>query len=172
MPARGYGWWTFEQKGRGLLFFYWFSTNYEMTFFLCQVSSNSGLCWRKGDVQRDVCSSEVHASHFNIISTSAIKNQNLTRDVFSIRDWAFMMFAISNFLTSLGYPIPYTFVPVTSVSYLYIILSLLSLYTVYEMNMSSFHHHYCVHLKDNAQKLGLTAVQGSYLVGLIGQCQN
>ena len=40
------------------------------------------------------------------------------------------------------------------------------------MNMSSFHHHYCVHLKDNAQKLGLTAVQGSYLVGLIGQCQN
>jgi len=49
-----------------------------------------------------------------------------------LRDWAFMMFAISNFLTSLGYPIPYTFVP------------------------------------DNAQKLGLTAVQGSYLVGLIG----
>jgi len=28
-----------------------------------------------------------------------------------LRDWAFMLFAISNFLTSLGYPIPYTFVP-------------------------------------------------------------
>lgn len=28
-----------------------------------------------------------------------------------LRDWAFLMFAISNFLTSLGYPIPYTFVP-------------------------------------------------------------
>merc|ERR1719323_2907663 len=49
-----------------------------------------------------------------------------------MRDWVFLMFAVSNFLTSLGYPIPYTFVP------------------------------------DNAQKLGLTAVQGSYLVGLIG----
>jgi len=31
------------------------------------------------------------------------------------RDWAFMMFAVSNFLTSLGYPIPYTFVPDNSV---------------------------------------------------------
>ena len=28
------------------------------------------------------------------------------------RNWVFMMFAISNFLTSLGYPIPYTFIPV------------------------------------------------------------
>lgn len=28
-----------------------------------------------------------------------------------LRNWAFMMFAVSNFLTSLGYPIPYTFVP-------------------------------------------------------------
>lgn len=28
-----------------------------------------------------------------------------------LRNWVFMMFAISNFLTSLGYPIPYTFVP-------------------------------------------------------------
>ena len=26
--------------------------------------------------------------------------------------WVFMMFAVSNFLTSLGYPIPYTFIPV------------------------------------------------------------
>ena len=29
-----------------------------------------------------------------------------------LRDWAFLMFAVSNFLTSLGYPIPYSFVPV------------------------------------------------------------
>jgi len=28
-----------------------------------------------------------------------------------LRDWAFLMFAVSNFLTSLGYPIPYSFVP-------------------------------------------------------------
>lgn len=28
-----------------------------------------------------------------------------------LRNWAFMLFAVSNFLTSLGYPIPYTFVP-------------------------------------------------------------
>jgi len=28
-----------------------------------------------------------------------------------LRNWVFMMFAVSNFLTSLGYPIPYTFVP-------------------------------------------------------------
>ena len=29
-----------------------------------------------------------------------------------LKSWVFMMFAVSNFLTSLGYPIPYTFVPV------------------------------------------------------------
>lgn len=29
-----------------------------------------------------------------------------------LRNWVFMMFAVSNFLTSLGYPIPYAFVPV------------------------------------------------------------
>jgi len=28
-----------------------------------------------------------------------------------LMNWVFMMFAVSNFLTSLGYPIPYTFVP-------------------------------------------------------------
>jgi len=28
-----------------------------------------------------------------------------------LRNWVFMMFAVSNFLTSLGYPIPYTFIP-------------------------------------------------------------
>jgi len=28
-----------------------------------------------------------------------------------LRNWVFMMFAVSNFLTSLGYPIPYAFVP-------------------------------------------------------------
>ena len=31
--------------------------------------------------------------------------------VLLLRDWAFLMFAVSNLLTSLGYPIPYTFVP-------------------------------------------------------------
>jgi len=31
--------------------------------------------------------------------------------IYLLRDWAFMLFAVSNFLTSLGYPIPYTFVP-------------------------------------------------------------
>jgi len=62
-----------------------------------------------------------------------VEEKETFKEMFALlRDWAFMMFAISNFLTSLGYPIPYTFVP------------------------------------DNAQKLGLTAVQGSYLVGLIG----
>ena len=30
-----------------------------------------------------------------------------------MRDWAFLMFAISNFLTSLGYPIPYSFATVS-----------------------------------------------------------
>ena len=29
-----------------------------------------------------------------------------------LQSWVFMMFAVSNFLTSLGYPIPYTFIPV------------------------------------------------------------
>ena len=32
-----------------------------------------------------------------------------------MRDWAFIMFAISNFLTSLGYPIPYSFATVSIV---------------------------------------------------------
>jgi len=60
-----------------------------------------------------------------------VEEKETFKEMFALlRDWAFMMFAISNFLTSLGYPIPYTFVPVTSVSYLYIILSLLSLYIV------------------------------------------
>merc|ERR1711953_367115 len=62
-----------------------------------------------------------------------VEEKETFKEMFALlRDWAFMMFAISNFLTSLGYPIPYTFVP------------------------------------DNAQKLGLTEAQGSYLVGLIG----
>ena len=30
-----------------------------------------------------------------------------------LRNWVFMMFAVSNFLTSLGYPIPYSFVHVS-----------------------------------------------------------
>ena len=35
-------------------------------------------------------------------------------DMWSLmKNWAFLMFAISNFLTSLGYPIPYSFVPVS-----------------------------------------------------------
>jgi hypothetical protein len=35
----------------------------------------------------------------------------------------FMMFAVSNFFTSLGYPIPYTFIPVSPFlkAYLYIL---------------------------------------------------
>ena len=44
-------------------------------------------------------------------------------DMWSLmKNWAFMMFAISNFLTSLGYPIPYSFVPV---SYIIIVLLLI-----------------------------------------------
>ena len=44
---------------------------------------------------------------------------NTTEEVSFLEDmwslllsWVFMMFAVSNFLTSLGYPIPYTFIPV------------------------------------------------------------
>ena len=66
-----------------------------------------------------------------------------------LRDWAFMLFAVSNFLTSLGYPIPYTFVPVNTASIT--IVNIIFLYS-----------------QDNALKLGLTETQGSYLVGLIG----
>ena len=39
-----------------------------------------------------------------------------------LRDWAFMLFAVSNFLTSLGYPIPYTFVPVSPTCRLFLFL--------------------------------------------------
>jgi len=46
---------------------------------------------------------------------SQIENED-TKETFQemialLRNWVFMMFAVSNFLTSLGYPIPYTFVP-------------------------------------------------------------
>ena len=40
-----------------------------------------------------------------------------------MRDWAFLMFAISNFLTSLGYPIPYSFATVSIVTKMFLILS-------------------------------------------------
>ena len=43
----------------------------------------------------------------------------------------FMMFAVSNFFTSLGYPIPYTFVPVS------IALSH-DVYTTYEQSVHSY----------------------------------
>ena len=40
------------------------------------------------------------------------KKETLREMLVLLTNWVFMMFAISNFLTSLGYPIPYTFVPV------------------------------------------------------------
>ena len=171
MPARGYGWWTFEQKGRGLIFFYWFSTNYEMTFFLCQVSSNSGLCWGKGDVQRDVCSSEVHAdvlsvslarplSRITIIDKRRFLYQGLgLHDVCHLELLDKPWLSDPLHLCSGNVSLPFVHHTLTIV-------------IIYEMEISSLINNYCVHLKDNAQKLGLTAVQGSYLVGLIGRCQN
>ena len=45
-----------------------------------------------------------------IIILYLLFNQSLP--IYPGRNWVFMMFAVSNFLTSLGYPIPYTFVPV------------------------------------------------------------
>ena len=40
--------------------------------------------------------------------------QETIREMMALmRDWAFLMFAISNFLTSLGYPIPYSFATVS-----------------------------------------------------------
>ena len=46
------------------------------------------------------------------ITNLTLLSKSSRRYNLKFRDWAFMMFAISNFLTSLGYPIPYTFVPV------------------------------------------------------------
>ena len=52
-------------------------------------------------------------------------------DMWSLmKDWAFMMFAISNFLTSLGYPIPYSFVPVSTTLIMIIIMIILKLRTI------------------------------------------
>ena len=43
-----------------------------------------------------------------------IENKGTLQEMMTLlRNWVFMMFAISNFLTSLGYPIPYSFVPVS-----------------------------------------------------------
>jgi len=39
------------------------------------------------------------------------KKETFQEMIALLRNWVFMMFAVSNFLTSLGYPIPYTFVP-------------------------------------------------------------
>ena len=45
--------------------------------------------------------------------TSSSEEVSFLDDMWSLlHSWVFMMFAVSNFLTSLGYPIPYTFVPV------------------------------------------------------------
>jgi len=40
------------------------------------------------------------------------EDKNIVKDmILLLRNWVFMLFAVSNFLTSLGYPIPYAFVP-------------------------------------------------------------
>jgi len=39
------------------------------------------------------------------------KKETFQEMIALLMNWVFMMFAVSNFLTSLGYPIPYTFVP-------------------------------------------------------------
>ena len=41
-----------------------------------------------------------------------MEKETLADMILLLRNWVFMMFAISNFLTSLGYPIPYAFIPV------------------------------------------------------------
>ena len=46
-----------------------------------------------------------------------------------MRDWAFLMFAISNFLTSLGYPIPYSFATVSR-NLVSVRIALASLYVI------------------------------------------
>eukprot|EP00092_Neocalanus_flemingeri_P015389 GFUD01016653.1.p1 GENE.GFUD01016653.1~~GFUD01016653.1.p1 ORF type:complete len:482 (+),score=112.50 GFUD01016653.1:255-1700(+) len=59
--------------------------------------------------EKDVC--EVMLDH-----EEDDKDKSVNKDTFKemnllLRNWVFMVFAASNFLTSLGYPIPYTFVP-------------------------------------------------------------
>jgi len=61
------------------------------------------------DKEKDVC-------EVMLDSEEDEKDKSEDKDTFRemfllLRNWVFMMFAISNFLTSLGYPIPYTFVP-------------------------------------------------------------
>ena len=68
-----------------------------------------------------------------------------------LRNWVFMMFAVSNFLTSLGYPIPYSFVPVS-----------------FPGRCLPAGLNFIICLKDNAIQIGLERSQGSFLVGLIG----
>ena len=68
-----------------------------------------------------------------------------------LRNWVFMMFAVSNFLTSLGYPIPYSFVPVG-----------------FPGRCLDAGLNFIICLKDNAIQIGLERSQGSFLVGLIG----
>ena len=42
------------------------------------------------------------------------EDQGTLQDMITLlRNWVFVMFAVSNFLTSLGYPIPYSFIPVS-----------------------------------------------------------
>ena len=77
-----------------------------------------------------------------------------------LRDWAFLMFAVSNFLTSLGYPIPYSFVPVSSTHHIKSYFA--SFLTAKAISNGR------LLLQDNAIELGLTATQGAYLVSLIG----
>ena len=68
------------------------------------------------DDERIGCEKLGHSNSETLLPTET-KKESLREtlvDMWSLmKNWAFVMFAISNFLTSLGYPIPYSFVPVS-----------------------------------------------------------
>lgn len=65
----------------------------------------------------EVCESEplqvVENEENNLTTKDDITKEagTMKEMIMLLRNWVFMMFAVSNFLTSLGYPIPYAFVP-------------------------------------------------------------
>jgi len=80
---------------------------------ICLLNCGFGLLFKPlpvhQDLDKDACENMLDQEEDD-------KDKPANKDTFKemlllLRNWVFMMFAASNFLTSLGYPIPYTFVP-------------------------------------------------------------
>ena len=96
-----------------------FSTDWQMALIIlgCICLSNCLFAFMFKPLSSSDCkNNDTTEASDTIINEKDLKEcseekETLKEMVTLLRNWVFMMFAVSNFLTSLGYPIPYTFVP-------------------------------------------------------------